>query len=277
MEEYIDDKRNIYRGQDKDDITIAGDDVWGKSFHAESKARPLVYSHNPLPQGVNGGWLSGDGGCAASSAAFARLTNWEGVSGEIEALVPSRLLTPGEHQKINLLSAALAVYGFGTKAKDIHDALASFAGVEHRLELFHTVDGVRFYNDSAATIPEAAAACIEALSAEASQQAAALVLVTGGTDKNLDFSPLVKTAPKAAAIILLAGSGSEKLSRLLAEDGINYFGPFDDLEKAVRLAVEKAAKGGIVALSPGCASFGMFLNEFDRGRKWKDAVVRITQ
>jgi UDP-N-acetylmuramoylalanine--D-glutamate ligase len=277
MEEYIDDKRNIYRGQDKDDITIAGDDVWGKSFHAESKARPLVYSHNPLPESVNGGWLSDDGGGAASSGAFARLTNWEGVSGEIEALVPSRLLTPGEHQKINLLSAALAVYGFGTKAKDIHDSLATFAGVEHRLELFHTADGVRFYNDSAATIPEAAAACIEALSAEAAQQAAALVLVTGGTDKNLDFSPLVKAAPKASAIILLEGSGSEKLSRLLAEDGINYFGPFDDLEKAVRCAVEKAAKGGIVALSPGCASFGMFLNEFDRGRKWKDAVVRITQ
>jgi UDP-N-acetylmuramoylalanine--D-glutamate ligase len=143
--------------------------------------------------------------------------------------------------------------------------------VEHRLELFHTAGGVRFYNDSAATIPEAAAACIEALSAEQP-----LVLVTGGTDKNLDFSPLVKAAPKASAIILLEGSGSEKLSRLLAEDGINYFGPFDDLEKAVRLAVEKAAKGGIVALSPGCASFGMFLNEFDRGRKWKDAVLRLT-
>jgi UDP-N-acetylmuramoylalanine--D-glutamate ligase len=280
MEEYIDDKRNIYRGQDKDDITIAGDDVWGKSFHAESKARPLVYSHNPLPEGVNGGWLSGNG--AASSGAFARLTNWEGVSGEVEALVPARLLTPGEHQKINLLSAALAAYGFGIKAKVIHDALATFAGVEHRLELFHTADGIRFYNDSAATIPEAAAACIEALNAEAAQQvvaqqAAALVLVTGGTDKNLDFSPLVKAAKKAASIILLDGSGSEKLSRLFAEAGINYSGPFDDLEKAVRCAVEKAAKGSIIALSPGCASFGMFLNEFDRGRKWKDAVLRLTK
>ncbi|MDR0301188.1 MAG: UDP-N-acetylmuramoyl-L-alanine--D-glutamate ligase [Treponema sp.] len=264
MEEYIDDKRNIYRGQDKDDITVAGDDSWGKSFHAQSKARPLVYSHNTLPEGVNGGWLSGGG------PAFARLTNWEGVSGEVEALVPSRLLTPGEHQKVNLLSAALAAYGFGISAKDIHDTLASFPGVEHRLELFHTAGGVRFYNDSAATIPEAAAACIEALSAEGP-----LVLVTGGTDKNLDFSPLVKMAGKASSIILLEGSGSEKISRLLGEASISYSGPFDDLEKAVRCAVEKAAKGSVVALSPGCASFGMFLNEFDRGRKWKDAVLRL--
>jgi len=264
MEEYIDDKRNIYRGQDKDDITVAGDDSWGKSFHAESKARPLVYSHNALPEGVNGGWLTGGG------PAFARLTNRKGVSGEIEALVPSRLLTPGEHQKINLLSAALAVYGFGTKANDIHDALATFSGIEHRLELFHSADGVRYYNDSAATIPEAAAACVEALSAEGP-----LILVTGGTDKNLDFSPLVKSCGKAASIILLEGSGSKKLSRLLDEAGINYSGPFDNLENAVRRAVEKTVKGGVVALSPGCASFGMFLNEFDRGRKWKDAVTRL--
>jgi UDP-N-acetylmuramoylalanine--D-glutamate ligase len=264
MEDYIDDKKNIYRGQDKNDITVAGDDNWGKNFLSESKARPLVYSHNVLPEGINGGWLSNGG------PAFARLSNWEGVSGEIEALVPSRILTPGEHQKINLLSAALAVYGFGTKAKDIHDSLSAFSGIEHRLELFHTSNGARYYNDSAATIPEAAAACVEALSAEGS-----LVLVTGGTDKNLDFSPLVKVCSKAASIILLAGSGSEKLSRLLGEAGISYSGPFDNLENAVRCAVEKAAKGGVVALSPGCASFGMFLNEFDRGRKWKDAVIKM--
>jgi len=219
-----------------------------------------------LPEGINGGWLSGGG------PAFARLSNWEGVSGETEALVPSRLLTPGEHQKINLLSAALAVYGFGTKAKDIHDALASFSGIEHRLELFHTANGARYYNDSAATIPEAAAACVEALSAEGP-----LVLVTGGTDKNLDFSPFVKAAGKAASIILLEGSGSEKLKQLLGEAGISYSGPFDNLDNAVRCAVEKAAKGSVVALSPGCASFGMFLNEFDRGRKWKDAVIKMAQ
>jgi UDP-N-acetylmuramoylalanine--D-glutamate ligase len=264
MEDYIDDKKYIYRGQDKNDITVAGGDSWGKSFLAESKARPLVYSYNVLPEEINGGWLSNGG------PAFARLSNWEGVSGEIEALVPSRLLTPGEHQKINLLSAALAVYGFGTKAKDIHGSLATFSGIEHRLELFHTANGARYYNDSAATIPEAAAACVEALSAEGP-----LILVTGGTDKNLDFSPFVKAAGKAASIILLEGSGSEKLSRLLSEAGINYSGPFDNLENAVRCAIEKAAKGSVVALSPGCASFGMFLNEFDRGRKWKDAVIRM--
>ncbi|MDR0503899.1 MAG: UDP-N-acetylmuramoyl-L-alanine--D-glutamate ligase [Treponema sp.] len=277
MEEYVNDKRIIYQGQDSSGVTVAGDDDWGKSFRSETKARPLVYSRSPLQAGISGGWLEGGSG-------YARLCSWDCQTEETGCLVPDRLLTPGEHQKMNLLSAALAAYSLGVKAQDIRDALAVFPGIEHRLEFFHEADGTRFYNDSAATIPQAAAACIEALSPQGP-----LVLVTGGTDKNLDFSPLVNAAHKigsscmSGALILLAGTGSEKLAKLLGEAGIAYNGPFDNLEKAALCAFEKAknirsAKGKCsAALSPGCASFGMFLNEFDRGRRWKETVLRITQ
>jgi UDP-N-acetylmuramoylalanine--D-glutamate ligase len=260
MEEYIDDKRNIYRGQDADCFTIAGDDSWGKSFLNETKGRPLVYSRSPLGEGISGGWLN-DGG-------FARL------SGEITEILPQNLSVPGEHQKLNMLSAALAAFACGVPARIIHGALVDFKGIEHRLEFFHEINGVRFYNDSAATIPQAAAACIEALSA-----ISPLVLVTGGTDKNLDFSTLAKAAVRAKDIVLLAGTGSEKLIPLLNEAGISFNGPFDDLEKAVLFAYEKAKglQNCVVALSPGCASFGMFLNEFDRGRKWKETCVKIAK
>jgi UDP-N-acetylmuramoylalanine--D-glutamate ligase len=268
MEEYIDDKRNIYRAQDANCITVAGDDSWGKSFHAESKGRALVYSHSILPQGQSGGWLTEDG------TGFARLYSPDGIPGETAAVVPKKLLTPGSHQKQNLLAASLAAYGFGVKANTIFQALETYPGIEHRLEMFFESKQIRFYNDSAATIPQAAASCVEALSPN-------LVLVTGGTDKNLDFTPLAKAGGKIKGIVLLAGSGSEKLSRLLDEEGIKYHGPFDDLEKAVCRALEiagtvKPGEGTMnVVLSPGCASFGMFLNEFDRGRKWKEAVKRL--
>ena len=269
MEEYIDDKRNIYRGQDSSCVTIAGDDDWGKSFRSQTKARPIIWSakqglNSPLAEGQSGGWVTQDGRGAA------RFHNFEGVPEEIIELVPQKILAPGSHQKLNMLSAALAACALGVSPQTIRGALAAFKGIEHRLELFHEAKGVRFYNDSAATIPEAAAACIEALTENAS-----LVLVTGGTDKNLDFSPLAAAAKKAKAVILLAGTGSEKLRKLLAENGIAAEGPFDDLDKAVSCALSKAEKGDNAALSPGCASFGMFLNEFDRGRKWKEAVVRL--
>jgi len=270
MEEYIDDKKNIYRGQDSNCVTIAGDCSWGKSFLSETKARPLVYSRSPLGKNQNGGWLENEKG-------YARFLNREGNTEETEELVPKKLLVKGSHQKLNLLAAALAAYANGTEAENIRNALADFRGIEHRLELFYEANGICFYNDSAATIPQAAEACIEALIPDAP-----LVLVTGGTDKNLDFSALAKAAAGTKAVILLAGTGSEKLIRLLTQAGIKYLGPFDDLDKAVLCAIENAenlknkTSGCVnIALSPGCASFGMFLNEFDRGKKWKEAVMRL--
>ncbi|MCL2411253.1 MAG: UDP-N-acetylmuramoyl-L-alanine--D-glutamate ligase, partial [Treponema sp.] len=265
MDEYIDDKRNIYRGQDSSNITVAGDDWWGKSFHSESKARPIIWSREKLSEGQSGGWLDSNG------AGFARLWDWEGVSGQIEEIVPEVVLTPGEHQKLNMLCAALAAYGSGIKAQNIYEALSAYKGIEHRIEFFHEANGIRFYNDSAATIPQAAAACINALSTQSN-----LVLVTGGTDKNLVFSPLSNVCKKPKAVILLAGTGSDKLCKLFDEEGVSYSGPFDNLDEAVYTAISKAKSGDNVALSPGCASFGMFLNEFDRGRKWKEAVIRLS-
>jgi UDP-N-acetylmuramoylalanine--D-glutamate ligase len=275
MEDYIDDKRNIYRGQDSNCVTVAGDDDWGKSFRAETKARTLIWScKRDLSSALSG---AESGGCIDSSGrGIARLRGWQGVTEEITELVPQKALTPGSHQKINMLSAALAAYGLGVKAETIRGALSTFPGIEHRLEFFHESGGVRYYNDSAATIPEAAAACVEALT-DPSLTRGGLVLVTGGTDKNLDFSPLARAAKKAKTVILLEGTGSAKLIPLLREAGVSYNGPFDDLDKAIRCAIDNASDADIAALSPGCASFGMFLNEFDRGRKWKEAVVRMAQ
>ncbi|MDR2259101.1 MAG: UDP-N-acetylmuramoyl-L-alanine--D-glutamate ligase [Treponema sp.] len=263
MEAYVADKRIIYQGQDGGDVTVAGDDSWGRSFHRESRGRALVYSERPLPEGDSGGWLTGPEG--PGLARFSGLLPPGITAGEIVELVPPRLLTPGLHQKKNLLAAGLALLYLGLSPARIRDSLAAFPGIEHRLEFFHEAGGLRFYNDSAATIPEAAAAALRAFDGP-------VVLVAGGADKNLDFSPLVEAAPRAAALILLAGTGSDRLAGLLRAGGIGFQGPFNSIEAAAAAARRAAPPGGVVILSPGCASFGMFLNEFDRGRQWKDAV-----
>jgi UDP-N-acetylmuramoylalanine--D-glutamate ligase len=256
MEAYVADKRVIYQGQDEGDLTVAADDSWGQSFLAETPGRGLPYGETPLPEGVAGGWAERSGGPGLARTA----------SGETVELVPAKPLVPGYHQKKNLLAAALSLLDLGLPAEFIRESLGSFPGIEHRLEFFHEAQGIRFYNDSAATIPEAAAAALEAFDRP-------VALVTGGTDKNLDFSCLAAAAPRAKAIILLAGTGSDKLRVLLDKAGIPYRGPWDSVEGALRSALSTAAPGDVVVLSPGCASFGMFLNEFDRGRKWKAAVL----
>jgi UDP-N-acetylmuramoylalanine--D-glutamate ligase len=165
----------------------------------------------------------------------------------------------------NLLASALVLRYMGLSPEKIAAAMASFPGVEHRLEFFARARGVSWYNDSAATIPQAVEAALDSFSAP-------VVLITGGTDKNLEFEPTKKAYAKAKAIVLLEGTGTEKLMPLLAEQGISWKGPYGSLDAAVNAADRLARPGQAVLLSPGCASFGMFLHEFDRGKKFKEAV-----
>lgn len=260
MEEYVADKRLVYADQDGSDATICDfDSPWGLSFAAETKAGVLWYSASEIQR--EGAWLapSPSGGLEGYCH-----TTRDGAPA-VERIVPAELLVPGAHMRKNLLAAGLALRFMGIEAAVIADAMASFPGVEHRLEFFAESRGVKWYNDSAATIPYAVDAALSSFGVP-------VVLITGGTDKNIDFAPVKKAYAKAAAVVLLAGTGTDKLIPLLAEQGIAWKGPFDSLDAAVAEADELARPGQAVLLSPGCASFGMFLHEFDRGKKFKEAV-----
>jgi UDP-N-acetylmuramoylalanine--D-glutamate ligase len=154
------------------------------------------------------------------------------------------------------------------EAGRIAPALRTFPGVEHRLELAAERRGVRYYNDSAATIPQATSAALASLPPP-------VHLIAGGTDKQLDFHPLLETIHRAERIILLRGSATEKMQALFDRHSIPYEGPFETLEDALRRAVEGAEPGTSVLFSPGCASFELFLNEFDRGRAFKRMVADL--
>jgi UDP-N-acetylmuramoylalanine--D-glutamate ligase len=260
IEEYVMDKRLIYADQDPSCFTICMEgDPWGKSFASETRGRVLWYSDaGPCPPGA---WLE-----AAPSRRG--LCSMSGDAAAAEEILPHGLLVPGEHQRKNLLAAALACRAYGVDAASISSSIATFAGVEHRLERFEVQRGVSWYNDSAATIPQAVAAALCSFEEP-------VILITGGTDKNLDFEPVGAAYARAKEIILLEGSGTDKLMRILGKIGIPFLGPFTDLGLAVSAAISSAAPGDIVLLSPGCTSFGMFANEFDRGRKFKDTVKEL--
>ncbi|MDR2491631.1 MAG: UDP-N-acetylmuramoyl-L-alanine--D-glutamate ligase [Spirochaetaceae bacterium] len=265
MAAYIADKRALYAGQDQSCATIAQADGWGLSFLAESRGRPFRYGDTPPPGNAPGAWLDGLGG-----AGIARLP-----SGETVEVAPASPRLPGRHHKKNLLAAALALLDRGLPSGFIREALGGFGGLEHRMEFFHESGGVRFYNDSAATLPHAVKAAMESFDTP-------VILVAGGRDKNLDFAPLVEGAARAKAIVLLSGSrgeggtGTAKLLPLLHKRGLPVTGPFDSPQAAAAACLQAAAPGDSVILSPGCASFDMFDNEFDRGEKWKAAVLKAT-
>ncbi len=258
MEPYVADKKLLYTNQDNlCHLVCNRDDEWGPIFASETRAQVHWYSAKPLPHDVPGAWLEADG------RGFLRLTG----TTETEAIeiLPASLAVPGNHMRANLLNAAQAMILFGADPAKTAAALARFPGIEHRLEFFHEENGVRFYNDSAATIPEAAAAALGSFDTP-------VILLSGGTDKNLDFTPLALTAHRAKKIMLLAGTGTDKLIPLLRARNISFEGPFNNLESIITAARRAALTGDTVVFSPGATSFGMFKNEFDRGNKFRLAV-----
>jgi UDP-N-acetylmuramoylalanine--D-glutamate ligase len=122
--------------------------------------------------------------------------------------------------------------------------------------------GVKIYNDTTATTPEATLAALQALDKN-------VVLIAGGADKGLDMNKLLLEIPKhTKRVILLAGTGTNRVIEFLPGASI-----FDNLEAAVKEAFIAAEPGDAVLLSPAFASFGMFKNEYDRGDQF-NAIVK---
>lgn len=242
MESYVEDKREIYRHLAPEGIAVFhAADTWGASFVTEAVSR---YGEERVVD----------------------------IALRSDPLADLDLRVPGTHSRRNLHMAAVAARHLGLDETRLRAAAADFGGVAHRLELVLDEGGIRAVNDSAATIPEAALAAVQALEAP-------VILIAGGSDKGLDPGPLVSAVGAVEAgggtAILLAGSATPALAAGCARAGYSPAGPYRSLEEAVRHALRLAGELGsplrpaTVLLSPGCASFGMFRNEFDRGDQFR--------
>ena len=171
---------------------------------------------------------------------------------------------PGEHNRYNA-ACALAV----ARALNISDgiskkSLTEFSGVPGRLELVREVRGIKIYNDTTATTPEATLAALDALNKN-------IILIAGGADKGLNMNKLLLEIPKhAKRVILLAGTGTARVLEFLPGASV-----FSDLESAVKEAFKIAEPGDSILLSPAFASFGMFKNEYDRGDQFNAIVGNL--
>jgi UDP-N-acetylmuramoylalanine--D-glutamate ligase len=190
---------------------------------------------------------------------------WYGREDDVPGADRARLR--GEHNRSNMAAAAAMASALGVEREVIAGAIAAFPGVPYRQEFIRQVDGVQFVNDATATTPDATLAALAVFDEP-------VVLIAGGADKELDFGPLGRAIREAGdrirAVILLDGSATDKLAAAI---GQKVVGRFDNLQAAVVRAKELAAPGDVVLLSPGCASFGMFRHEFDRGDQF-NAIVR---
>jgi UDP-N-acetylmuramoylalanine--D-glutamate ligase len=157
----------------------------------------------------------------------------------------------------------------GLTKKNIQAGVDAFKGMPERQEVIGVKRGITFIDDTTSTMPDATIAALRTISAP-------IVLIIGGTDKQLDFRELVLLIKKKVkTCVLLPGSATEKILKLFEQHKtIRYIGPVRSMQEAVDEAVGAADRGSKIVLSPGATSFGLFINEFDRGRAFQQAVKR---
>jgi UDP-N-acetylmuramoylalanine--D-glutamate ligase len=178
------------------------------------------------------------------------------------------LAMPGEHNRLNAALAIEALKALSLTEEEIYPALASFSGVEGRLQYLGAPDGIGIFNDNNATEPNATIAGLKALDLGSKN----IILIAGGADKMVDLAPFALAINQhCKQVFLTPGSGTDKLVELLHGEDISV-SLLDGLESSVSAAYSAAAPGDIILFSPAFASFAQYKNEYERN----DAFLAAT-
>src|SRR5579864_735758 len=179
--------------------------------------------------------------------------------------LPAEPRMPGGHNRANAAAATAAARAAGLPDDAIAEALRTFEGVPHRLEVVRELRGVRYVNDSKATNTTAARRAVASYDAP-------IHLILGGFIKGEDFGPFAAGLPANVRSIHLVGAATDQLAAALDAAGRAYARD-GDLAHAVEHASEDAQPGDVVLLSPATSSFDQFRNFEERG----DAFRRIVE
>lgn len=255
MENYVKAKFRITRNMDSDDCFIFCSDDEITISHLNQivvKAKMLPFSQKE----------------EVSEGAFLKDDRMVVRVGDDECgMFIRELALGGKHNVYNSMAAAIAGKVMNIYNEDIRRSLSTFQAVEHRLEKVLSIKDVLYINDSKATNVDAAWYALEC-------QTRPVVWIVGGTDKGNDYTTLLGLAKDKVKAMICMGVDNRKFH----ESFSGIVPRIDDVtsaEEAVKLASTIAEAGDVVLLSPCCASFDLFKNYEDRGRKFKDAVRNL--
>lgn len=162
------------------------------------------------------------------------------------------------------MAAGIAAAQLGIRKEKIREAITNFHSLEHRTEHVATIRGIEFVNDSKATNINSTWYALESMRSR-------VVLILGGVDKGNDYSLIEDLVKEKVKAIVCLGIDNKKIHEALGGFVSNMVDA-GSAEQAVQAAYNLAEKGDVVLLSPACASFDLFTNYEERGKKFKEAV-----
>lgn len=182
----------------------------------------------------------------------------------------NEFLIKGTHNYENMCAALTVLHDMIDLNKSLN-VLKTFKGVEHRLEFVREINGAKWYNDSVSSSPTRTIAGLNTYNED-------IVLIAGGYDKNLDYTPLARPILDKVKVLILMGTTKDKIKNavlsLKKDEDIEII-VCDNLSDSVNKAYELAKPNNVVLLSPASASFDMFKNFADRGEQFKKLVSEL--
>ena len=256
MEEYVSSKENIFLHQSAGDVAVFNLD---NDITREQSTRALgevrMFSRRAAVE--NGVFLRGEEIVRSRDGA------------ETVVMTTADIKLPGIHNVENYMAAIAALEGL-VDDETIRRFAREFGGVEHRIELVRTLNGVRYYNDSIASSPTRTIAGLRSFKEK-------LILIAGGYDKNIPFDELGPEVVEHVKVLVLCGATADKI-RAAVEAAPGYAPGKPEivtaatLTEAAEMARARAVEGDVVTLSPACASFDQFPNFMARGKAFKAIV-----
>ena len=258
-EEYIEAKKNIFKYQNKDGILVTNfDNEITKNASMQAKGKVIYFSSKIK---LDNGYIV-DGNTIKQCEDKLR-----------KHLLSSKdIIIRGTHNYENICAALAATETLVDKDIAI-ETCKIFKGVAHRIEFVKEINRVKWYNDSASSTPTRTISGINSFHED-------IVLIAGGSDKNLDYTPLAKPIIDNVKVLILMGETSEKIFNCVKNEEekskkqIKIF-TCSSLNQAVILAKRNSKPGQVVLFSPASASFDMFKNMYDRGNQFKAIVQKM--
>ena len=257
MENYINTKMRIFKNCIESDwVVLNADDNETVKLKEKTAANVLFFSRKHILE--QGAWVE-EGQLMVDIG-----------EGKERVCAVDDIFIPGSHNLENALAATLMARILGVSPQSIASTLKTFRGVEHRIELVDIIDGVKFYNDSKGTNPEASIKAIQAMKGST-------VLIAGGYDKGSSFSSFIDAFGNTVSHMVVLGETADKIIKAAQEKGFVNVHRVRTLEEGVVKAFGLAMPGENVLLSPACASWDMFKDFEERGRVFKEAVKALRE
>lgn len=252
LENYIAIKESITKNQDENDFCVLNyNDPVLREFGKTPRCKVIFFSSSEeLESGV---FLRGD----------TMIIKENGVETPVCTTKDTSLV--GMHNYENIMAAIAMTHAMGVPLDTIRQGIKEFTAVEHRIEFVAEKNGVKYYNDSKGTNPDAAIKAVYAMPSPT-------ILIGGGYDKKSSYDEWVATFEGRVKELLLIGKTKHDIAAACDRAGFKAYKFVDTLEEAVSIAAADAESGDCVLLSPACASWDMFKCYQQRGEIFKDCV-----